>query len=143
MLALNRKLAALVRGRMGRLLKPLPLVRPPLPLRPLYRLALEDEKDHRKFMDSFREYHPHAASASVCAKQLAVTWLAKFVTGKAKFELRDLISTKPSVNYAASVAENYGDEIRAAWPSTTFDLTTLSELDYCQLVSPEKYEEAR
>jgi hypothetical protein len=134
MLALNRKLVTLTREAWDALqASPLNDRRY---LAQLYRLALADEKDHRNFMGNFREYHPHAASVNDCAKQLCVTWLAKFVTGAATFHLKDLISSKVSVNYAASIAENYKAEILEAWKG--FDLTELAGIDYVKMVSPEK-----
>src|SRR5580765_4683495 len=100
MLAINRKIAAQVEAAWDALeASPLDGERH---LRQLLQLAREDENDHRKFMDSFREYHPHAAPVRICARQLAVSWLAKCVTGSAVFHIKDLMSTKPSVNYAAS-----------------------------------------
>lgn len=93
-----------------------------------FRMACEEERDHRRFKpDGLRI----PASVADAGRFFVVLRVAECLLGK-RPDIKDLISTQPSAFYAASLVANYQKEIREAL--TGIELRVLVGLDYCELV---------
>ncbi len=61
-----------------------------------------------------------------------VIWIAQFMNGEAAPTIKDYISYRESIYYAASLVENYRKEIAEAWD--IFDISVIAKFDYAQIV---------
>lgn len=90
------------------------------------RMNTKEEKEHRGISGS------RGMSVPQAAKFMAVRQIVAAVMGRDNPEIRDCISTNPSVFYAHSLWENFPEEIKTALAG--FDLSGILEMDYAELV---------
>lgn len=108
----------------------------------LHQCVIE-ERSHRGFLGgdgSFASCHPGAASANQCAKQFAVLRVAEYLCGHKFPSGKDYLHTQTSCFIAAGIVDEFGKEIRIAW--NDFDFQKLTDLDYLDLVQPDRKKEA-
>lgn len=102
--------------------------------------CLKEENGHRRFMDGFTRCHHRAASANQCAKQFAVLRVAEYLTGHKFPSGQDYLHTQTSCFIAAGIVDEFEKAIRLAWKD--FDIQKLADLDYLDLVQPDRKKEA-
>ena len=103
----------------------------------LFKMNRKSESEHRNWGSDFERFHPHALSTSICAKMFTVKDIATGLLDIERFTVKSLLHVKYSCVYAQSIAENYKEEILKVWNDKR-DIKFLSELDYCDFVSPQE-----
>ena len=101
----------------------------------LFKMNRKGEAEHRNWGSNFEQFHQYAATTSICAKMFTVKDIAVALLDIEKFSVKSLLHIKYSCIYAQSIAENYKEEILKAWSDE--NIKFLSELDYCNFVSPQ------
>lgn len=96
-----------------------------------FDMAEAEEKQHRS---GFREFG-WGITRTAAAQLFTVQRIAQALDIKSRqTTIADVIRFQPSAVYAASLAANFGPEIRAAFDAANITLTQLLALDYCALV---------
>jgi len=99
-----------------------------------FRMALEEERGHRRGAPAGWRWLPKGASAQAAARMFVVKRIAEALTATndRKLTIKDVLHTQPSAIYAASIVANYGAEVMRAWDG--LDVAELADLDYRKLV---------
>ena len=100
----------------------------------LIELATKEERIHRRSWGA-RDY-PASFSAAQAGRYFGVSPIVDFFCGKPTPSLKDSLHLRPSYVYAATLWENYRDELNDALVG--FDVVAFYELDYVNLVEVKK-----
>lgn len=99
----------------------------------LFAMCKAEEKDHRRFMNNFRESHTDdTASVSDAAKLFAVKRIAEYMLGEDFPKGKDFLHIQKSCFYAAGLVDEFRDRIAALW--SKMNIEELNNLDYCAIV---------
>ena len=90
----------------------------------------KSEREHRSGFCYGREY-PKGFTAPLAGRYQAIRYMAEFLNGSPRPEVKDLLHLKKEYVYAASVFENYRDKVNDAIGGLVSEIL---ELDYVKLV---------
>ena len=90
----------------------------------------KSEREHRNGFCYGREY-PKGFTAPLAGRYQAIKYMAEFLNGSPRPEVKDLLHLKKEYVYAASVFENYTEEVKNAIGGLVSDIL---ELDYVKIV---------
>ena len=90
----------------------------------------KSEREHRNGFCYGREY-PKGFTANLAGKYQAIKYMAEFLDEGPRPKVKDLIHLKKEYVYAASVFENYTEEVKNAIGGLVSEIL---ELDYVKLV---------
>ncbi len=90
----------------------------------------KSEREHRNGFCYGREY-PKGFSVPLAGKYQAIKYMAEFLDGSPRPKVKDLLHLKKEYVYAASVFENYTEEVKNAIGGLVSEIL---ELDYVKLV---------
>ena len=94
----------------------------------------KSEREHRKTWSNGRQFtreYPKGFTANLAGKYQAIKYMAEFLDGSPRPEVKDLLHLKKEYVYAASVFENYTEEVKNAIGGLVSEIL---ELDYVKLV---------
>lgn len=99
----------------------------------LLQLCRSEEKDHRGFMNGFRESHTSdTASVNEAARLFAVKRVAEYMQGEKFPSGKDYLHIQKSCFFAAGIVDEYREIVAKAWAD--FDIAKLAALDYTAIV---------
>ena len=90
----------------------------------------KSERQHRKSYCDGRKY-PKGFSSEMAGRYFAIRYMAEFLNGSPRPQIKDLLHLKKEYVYAASVFENYTEEVTNAIGGLVSDIL---ELDHVKLV---------
>ena len=93
----------------------------------------KSEREHRNGWCNGREY-PKGFTAPLAGRYQAIRYMAEFLNGSPRPEVKDLLHLKKEYVYAASVFENYRDQDNDAIGGLVNEIL---EMDYVKLVEVE------
>ena len=94
----------------------------------------KSEREHRKTWSNGRQFtreYPKNFTANLAGRYQAIKYMAEFLDGSPRPEVKDLLHLKKEYVYAASVFENYRDQVNDAIGGLVNEIL---ELDYVKLV---------
>lgn len=101
----------------------------------LYKMNLQDEKQHRKaFGGNERNFEAPMAD---CARLFSVKHIAEALIKPNQYKIADILRIKKSCIQAQALVDNYKDRILEAWAG--FDIEALADLDYILLIDYAHY----
>ena len=90
----------------------------------------QSEREHRNVWCRGREYDK-AFTKPIAGRYQAIRYMAEFLNGSPRPEVKDLLHLKKEYVYAASVFENYRDQVNDAIGGLVNEIL---EMDYVKLV---------
>jgi len=96
-------------------------------------LSIAEEKQHRT--GDFNQYHTSdTIGAKDAAKLFCIKRVAEYILSEKYPVGADYLHTQKSCFFAAGIAAEFGEKIKADWIAAGFDLSAIANLNYTDFV---------